>query len=260
MPPVTAADRAAAFPEVHHTGHRERLNTFVLADQLEWWQGADGRRGAVWDARGWMGRDVTRLWFRTDGDLGAGTLRQARAQVFYGRAVHRFWDVLAGVRRDVRPGPSQTWAAFGIQGLAPCWFDVQATAYVGAGGRLQAEVDVEYDLLLTNRLILQPRVEAAFSSENDVERRRRPASSATEVGLRHAHASGKRVRAVPSAWCGTGRAGRQRPGAPARRTGVRRRAGCAPWPACGRGFERPPGPPTSRRGQSEVELKGARAS
>jgi copper resistance protein B len=188
IPPVTAADRAAAFPSVqHHMGHRERINTFVLADQLEW-QGAEGRRGAVWDARGWIGRDVTRLWFRTDGDQGGGTLRQARAEVFYGRAVHRWWDILAGVRQDARrrpgPAPAQTWAAFGIQGLAPYWFDVKATAYVGAGGRMQAEADVEYDLLLTNRLILQPRVEAVFSSDDDAERGLAAGVSSTGAGVR----------------------------------------------------------------------------
>lgn len=187
IPPVSGADRAAAFPDVHHMGHRERINTFVLANQLEW-QGSTGRRGAVWDARGWIGRDVTRLWFRTDGDHGGGTLRHARAQVFYGRAVNRWWDVLAGVRQDARqqpgPAPAQTWVAFGVQGLAPYWFDVQATAYVGAGGRLQAEADVEYDLLLTNRLILQPRVEAVFSSADDVERRQAAGVSSMEAGVR----------------------------------------------------------------------------
>ncbi len=184
IPSVTAADRAAAFPDVqHHMGHRERINYFLLADQFEW-QGAAGRRGAVWDARGWVGRDVTRLWFRTDGDHGGDGLRHARAQVFYGRAVNRWWDVLAGVRQDARPGPAQTWAAFGVQGLAPYWFDVQATAYVGAGGRLQAEADVEYDLLLTNRLILQPRVEAVFSSDDDVERGLAAGVSSTEAGVR----------------------------------------------------------------------------
>lgn len=183
LPPVTEADRVAAFPETHHMAHRERINSYVLFDQLEW-QGGRRGDGAQWDARGWVGRDVTRLWFRTDGAADGGRVDQARIQAFYGRAVRRWWDVVAGIRQDSGPGPSQTWAAVGVQGLAPYWFDVQATAYVGAGGRTQAEVDVEYDLLLTNRLILQPRMEAAFAGKADPERGLGAGLTSTGIELR----------------------------------------------------------------------------
>jgi copper resistance protein B len=84
----------------------------------------------------------------------------------------------------VRPGAAQTWAAFGVQGLAPYWFDVQVTAYVGAGGRTQLEADVEYDLLLTNRLILQPRVGALVSGTADPERGLGAGLGSTELGVR----------------------------------------------------------------------------
>ena len=70
--------------------------------------------------------------------------------------------LVAGVRQDFRPGPQQTWAAVGVQGLAPYWFEVQATIHVGASGRTHARFEVEYELLLTNRLILQPLVENAI--------------------------------------------------------------------------------------------------
>ena len=55
-----------------------------------------------------------------------------RRHVLFGRSFARWWDIVAGIRQDVRPGPAQTWAAMGIQGIAPYWFDVQATAYIGA--------------------------------------------------------------------------------------------------------------------------------
>ena len=90
--------------------------------------------------------------------------------MLYGHAFARWWDVVGGIRQDFRPGPAQTWAAIGIQGLAPYWFDVEATAYVGAGGRTAARVEVEYDLLLTNRAVLQPLVEINFAGKRDPER------------------------------------------------------------------------------------------
>jgi copper resistance protein B len=77
---------------------------------------------------------------------------------------------VAGVRQDVRPGPAQTWAAVGVQGLAPYWFEIEATAYVGASGRTHFRLETKYELLLTNRLILQPRVEIDVYGKDDGKR------------------------------------------------------------------------------------------
>lgn len=85
-------------------------------------------------------------------------MEEASAHVLYGRAIARWWDVVGGVRQDIQPG-AQTWLAVGVQGLAPGFFEVQATAYLSDAGQTAAQVEVEYDLLLSNRLVLQPVVE-----------------------------------------------------------------------------------------------------
>jgi len=79
----------------------------------------------------------------------------------YGRAVARWWDVVAGVRQDFQPG-AQTWLAVGVQGLAPGFFEVQATAYLSDAGQTAAHVELDYDLLITNRLVLQPTLEVSL--------------------------------------------------------------------------------------------------
>lgn len=170
IPPLTDEDRTAAFPDVRgHTVHDNAVNYFVLIDQLEWQSGTGGA-GLSWDDKGWIGRDRARVWFRTEGGREDGRLVDAEAHVLYGRSVSRWWDVVAGVRQDVRPGPLQTWAAVGVQGLAPQWFEVEATAYVGVGGRTHFRFETEYELLLTNRLILQPLVEVQVYGKADPER------------------------------------------------------------------------------------------
>ena len=58
----------------------------------------------------------------------------------------------------------------GIQGLAPYWFEVDAAAYVGSGGRTALRLSADYELLLTQRLIVQPRIEANFYGKSDVAR------------------------------------------------------------------------------------------
>jgi copper resistance protein B len=184
IPPVTDEDRRVAFPDVDgHAVHDGAIGYFVLFDQLEW-QGRSGGNGVNVDSRGWLGRDRHRLWFRAEGDGSRDRVDEAQAHVLYGRQVSRWWDVVAGVRQDFRPGPAQTWAAVGIQGLAPFWFDIEATAYVGASGRTHARVEIEYELLLTNRLVVQPLFEAELVGKSDPERGIGTGLSTTDLGFR----------------------------------------------------------------------------
>jgi copper resistance protein B len=184
IPRLTDEDRQAAFPDVRgHAVHDRKVNSFVLFDQLEW-QAVEGVSGVNVDAKGWLGRDRDRLWFRAEADTAGRRIGDAEAHVLYGRQFSRWWDVVAGIRQDVRPGPTQTWAAIGIQGLAPYWFEVEATAYVGPSGRTHARFEVEYELLFTNRLILQPLVEIDIYGKSDPERRIGSGLSTANAGFR----------------------------------------------------------------------------
>lgn len=184
IPPLSDEDRRVAFPDVPpHAVHDDVVNWFVLVDQFEW-QGGDGRPGLTWDTTGWIGRDVNRFWFRTEGASEDGRLDHGEVHLLYGRAIARWWEVVGGVRQDARPGPAQTWAAVGLQGLAPYWFEVEATAYVGAGGRTQFRFESEYDLLLSERLVLQPLLEVNLHGKADPERGVGAGLSDAEFGLR----------------------------------------------------------------------------
>jgi copper resistance protein B len=184
IPRLTDEDRRAAFPdtEAHHAAHDKALNYFVLLDQFEWQGGSVNAVNA--DTTGWFGRDRDRLWFRAEGDGESGRIGEAHVHALYGRQVSRWWDVVAGLRQDVRPGPAQTWAAFGVQGLAPYWFEVEATAYVSTSGQVQARLEAEYDLRLTNRWIVQPLVEAELSGTDDAQRQVGAGLARTDVGFR----------------------------------------------------------------------------
>ncbi len=183
IPRLTDEDRKAAFPDVQgHMVHDNAVNYFVLFDQLEWQAG--GASGVTWDNKSWIGRDRDRIWFRTEGATADGRVGNAEAHVLYGRAIARWWDLVAGVRQDFRPGPGQTWAAVGVQGLAPQWFEVEATGYIGESGQTAARVEVEYELLLTNRLVLQPLVELDLYGKTNQERGIGAGLSTTAAGFR----------------------------------------------------------------------------
>jgi copper resistance protein B len=185
IPLVTDADRAAAFPvlHAHDMSHGSAINSFVLFNRLEAWD-ADPGTGQAWEAQAWVGGDIKRVWFRSEGERQRGSTESSNLEMFYGRSVSPWWDVVAGVRHDFNPGTSQTWAAIGVQGMAPYKFEVSATAYLGESGQTLANMEFEYEILLTNRLILQPMVELDIYGKDDPSRHIGSGLSKVEAGLR----------------------------------------------------------------------------
>ena len=134
--------------------------------------------------KAWVGTDLNRVWLRSEGASAGDAVEDAEAHALYGRSVARWWDVVVGVRQDFRPGPAQTWAAIGIQGLAPQWFEIEATAYIGESAATAARFEAEYEVLLTNRLMLQPLLEVNLFGKALPDRGIGAGLSTMETGLR----------------------------------------------------------------------------
>ncbi|WP_447729141.1 copper resistance protein B [Pseudoxanthomonas suwonensis] len=167
----------------HGHAHGGGINSLVRFDRLEGWD-ADPGTGQAWEAKAWVGGDVQRLWLRSEGEHEDGRTLAADLEVFYGRGISPWWDLLAGVRHDFAPGDSRTWAALGVQGMAPYKFEVAATAYLGSGGRTALRAEVEYELPLTRRLLLQPKLELELHGRDDVRRGIGTGLSTAEAGVR----------------------------------------------------------------------------
>ncbi len=155
----------------------------VLFDRLERVYGNDGN-GTSYDAQAWFGRNYNRLVVKAEGEYANSKLEDARTEVLWGHAIASYWDTQLGVRFDSGEGPNRTWAAFGVQGLAPYWFELDATAYVGNEGRTALRLSAEYELLLTQRLVLQPRIEINAYGKDDVARGIGSGVSDAVAGLR----------------------------------------------------------------------------
>ena len=138
----------------------------LLVDRLERVDTRDGT-ATGYDAQAWFGRDYDRLVVKAEGDYRKGKLQEARTELLWGHAIATFWDTQLGVRYDSGVGPDRGWLAFGVQGLAPYWFEVDAAAYVGDKGRTAFRLGAEYELLLTQKLVLQPRLELNAYGKSD---------------------------------------------------------------------------------------------
>jgi copper resistance protein B len=137
---------------------------FLLLDQLEYrvQQGADTLN---WDTTGWYGGDYNRLWLKSEGGWRTSGERggEAQLQALYGRLIAPFWDFQAGLRYDQFSGAgfdrSRGFAVIGVEGLALYWFEVETALFISQDGDVSANLTATYDLLLTQRLILQPRLD-----------------------------------------------------------------------------------------------------
>jgi copper resistance protein B len=188
LAPLSAEDRAAAFPDLGAMRMNDMmlenpLNKLVLLDRFEW-QNASGGDALDWDLDAWIGRDLAKVWFRSEGARSSGTTERAELEVLWGRGIARWWELVAGARRDFAPGDEQSWAAIGVHGMAPYRFDVEATAYVGNGASTALRIETKRDLLVTNRLILSPLLEVNWHGQTDTARGVGAGLSDAEIGLR----------------------------------------------------------------------------
>lgn len=159
-------------------------NYFFQANRLEV-QSNEGAGLMFWEARGWVGGDYQRLWIKTEGEYAeGGKLEEAEIQGLYSRAISPFFDFQAGVRQDVAPGTQRTFGVVGIQGLAPYWFELDTALFVSHEGDVSARFEAEYELLFTQRLIFQPRVELNFAFQDVEELAIGSGLSTAEAGAR----------------------------------------------------------------------------
>ena len=147
-------------------------------------QARDGADAFLWDIQGYYGGPTARLWFKSEGEGEWGSAPEdAEIQALYAKAFAPFWDVQAGLRHDIA-GPDTTHAVIGVQGLAPYMFEIDAALFLSHRGDITARIEAELDQRITQRLILQPRIEANLSAQDIAETGIGAGVSNIELGLR----------------------------------------------------------------------------
>jgi copper resistance protein B len=155
---------------------------FVMADRFEV-QDRDGESLMLWDAQGWYGSDENRLWIKTEGEVTKQD-DEFEIQALWSHAFHPWFDFQTGLRMDFADGHDATYLAAGIQGLLPYRFETDAAVFLSDEGDLSARIEGEYDWWLTQRLILQPRIELNLSAQDVPARAIGSGLQNIEAGLR----------------------------------------------------------------------------
>ncbi len=142
----------------------------VLFDKFGVSHNRDGQNALEWDGRFWFGTATDRVMVKSQGERESGGGSDGKVEAFWSHAVSPYWDLQLGARRDIGAGPKRNWAAIGVEGVLPFNIEFEATAYAGSSGRSALALKAEYDLLLTQRLIFTPELEASLYGKDDPQR------------------------------------------------------------------------------------------
>lgn len=157
----------------------------VLFDQLET-RSSSNDTTFRWDGEGWIGGDMNRLWIKSEGFANNGSVTDGDHEALYDHPIPRlrYFDGQVGARADLDSLQRRLWAAVGIEGLAPWFFEFAPTLYIRNDGHIAGRIMGSYDLLLTQRLILQPQAELSFYSKDDPARKIGSGFSNLDGGVR----------------------------------------------------------------------------
>lgn len=172
------AQAPAADPALHAHGNRSLSFTQVEVDHSR----QNGADVLNWEAEGWVGGDIHKFWWKTEGESDDSNVEVAEFQALYSRNVWTFFDMQGGIRADTSPD-TRAYAVIGIQGLMPYLLETELHAFIGFRGDALLRLRQSFDLRITNRLILEPQVELDTYLTDVPENRIGSGFSLVETGI-----------------------------------------------------------------------------
>lgn len=159
------------------------LRAIFMADQIEYHTGNENT--FTWDAYTYIGYDIHKLYIYTEGEKRKyQSSSESENQIVYSRAIYPYWDLQFGVDYDKAGESEQTWGVIGVQGLAPYFFEIRAVLLLGKQGSIGLRTDIEYEALVTQKLILTPSISFSAYSQNNEEMERGKGLSNLTAGMR----------------------------------------------------------------------------
>jgi len=138
----------------------------LTIDELEYQD--NDEKNTAWDTNLWIGYDLNKLYFYSEGEKPKDGTTQSENQLVYNRAIAPYWDIQFGVGYDKTENDSQTWGVVALQGLAPYFFETRGALLIGDSGNIGLRLEAEYEALLTQKLILTPSISTDLYSKDNV--------------------------------------------------------------------------------------------
>lgn len=172
-------DYAAGPPPAHFPNPvpDDRLYVFTLFEQFEYRIATDDTPDHLgWEAQGWIGGDFNKFWWKNEGEatFDGPDEGETETDLLYSRLITPFWNVQVGAQYANTwgtDGYDDRWSAvIALQGLAPYKFELDNSLYISENGDVTFAFEAEYNIHITQRLVLQPRAEVGFAFQDISER------------------------------------------------------------------------------------------
>lgn len=155
----------------------------LWVDRLEYVESHD-TDATEFEGHAWIGDSYNRFLLRSEIEIVNDSLEVAEIDLLHTRAISPFWDVRFGARHEIRDEGNRNWASIGLGGLAPYWFEIDASLFISDNGNTLLDIEAEYDLLLTQRLVMQPRLDVHAYGKTDEMMRQGAGLSTVKAGFR----------------------------------------------------------------------------
>ena len=193
---LTARKRSAPSHDDHLKEHGGQI---YQATNLEnaWIVDEDGKGKLGTKFETLIGTDENRLFIEANSEKSESNDPKYAVSALYSRNVAPFWDVQAGVRYSEDKNNSSSDrvdGVIGILGLAPYFFETKAYLYGGKDNFWGASFDFDRDLLLTQKLITQPYIEADVVFNDNSDFASKTGLSELKTGIKTRYEITKRIR------------------------------------------------------------------
>ena len=144
-----------------------------------------------------IGTDENKIFIKVHADKAESQQTEYDAKLLYSRNVADFWDVQAGIRYRNDPNreidQDQVDAVLGLHGMAPYFFETDAYVYIGQDRQVSFNLETERDLLLTQKLIIQPYLDINIVVSDDSNYAKKTGLNSVQVGLETRYEINKKV-------------------------------------------------------------------
>ena len=144
-----------------------------------------------------IGTDENRLYIEANLSKAESDDSKYDISALYSRNIAPFWDAQAGIRYsddNVDPDNRRVDAVMGVMGLAPYFFETQAYLYAGENNFWGASLEFDRDLLLTQKLITQPYIEADVVFNDGANYAAKTGLSELRTGIKTRYEITKRIK------------------------------------------------------------------
>ena len=193
---LTARKRSAPSHDDHLKEHGGQSYQTTKVEN-EWMVDEDGKGNLGTKLETLIGTDENRLFIEANSEKSESNDPKYAVSALYSRNVAPFWDVQAGVRYSEDKNNSSSDrvdGVIGILGLAPYFFETQAYLYGGENNFWGASFELERDLLLTQKLITQPYIEADVIFSDDSNYAAKSGLSELKTGIKTRYEITKRIK------------------------------------------------------------------